>query len=157
LVTGAASHERGTAGFTLLELLVVLGIVALLMTVVPPLLSAAAPGLRAKAAARDVATTLRGARAAAVTRGRPVDVSFDAGVGQYVVSGATSQALPDGFMLAPSDGGRAPASRYTVRFYPDGSSSGFRARLGSPGHYYLVDVGWLTGLVSLSEYPDHGR
>jgi len=46
-------------GFTLLELMVVLAIAAIMMTVVPPLLSSALPGAQLKSAARQLAAGLR--------------------------------------------------------------------------------------------------
>lgn len=158
----ASFGGHGTGGFTLLELLVVLAIMALLMTLVPPVLSKAAPGLRARAAAHELADTLRDARAVAVSHGRPVDVRFDAGEGRYAVAGSTAQALPRGLTLALPVAGDTPlrgtaTPSYILRFYPDGSSSGLQAVLGAPGRYYRVDVGWLTGRVSLAEHTDDGR
>lgn len=162
MVNQVANRADGTPGFTLLELLVVLAIMALLITLVPPVLSKAVPGVRAKAAARDLADTLRDARAAAVTHGRAVDVHFDAEEAQYAVAGSSARALPQGLNLALPAAGNIPLSgtatpNYTLRFYPDGSSSGLHALLGSPGRYYRVDVGWLTGRVSLAEHADNGR
>ena len=154
-----ANRNSRAGGFTLLELLVVVAIAAMLMALVPPVLSKAAPGVRAKVAAREMADTLRDARAVAVIRGRPGDVRFDAGEGEYVVSGSGATALPRGLTLALPGLGHAtaPSPHYTLRFNPDGSSNGLKAVLGSPGRYYSVEVSWLTGRVSLVEYTGDGR
>ena len=54
-------------GFTLLELIVVLAIAAIMMAVVPPVISSALPGAEIKSAARQLAAGLRFARNHALT------------------------------------------------------------------------------------------
>ena len=51
-------HHLGR-GFTLLELLVVLALATLLIALVPPLISAALPGVELKSSARKVAASVR--------------------------------------------------------------------------------------------------
>jgi general secretion pathway protein H len=41
--------------------------------------------------------------------------------------------------------------RGSIRFYPDGSSTGGRITVASGERKYLVDVDWLTGRVSIDE------
>ena len=57
-------------GFTLIELMVVLAVLALILIVAVPNLSTAVPGIEIKGAARDVATGLRWARSQAITGNR---------------------------------------------------------------------------------------
>jgi general secretion pathway protein H len=39
--------------------------------------------------------------------------------------------------------------RGAIAFFPDGSSSGGRIRLGLDGHVRRIDVEWLTGRIAL--------
>ena len=39
----------------------------------------------------------------------------------------------------------------SIRFYPDGSSTGGRITVASGERKYLVDVDWLTGRVSIND------
>jgi general secretion pathway protein H len=41
--------------------------------------------------------------------------------------------------------------RGSIRFYPDGSSTGGRITVASGERKYLVDVDWLTGRVSIGD------
>jgi general secretion pathway protein H len=41
--------------------------------------------------------------------------------------------------------------RGSIRFYPDGSSTGGRITVASGERKYLVDVDWLTGRVSIED------
>ena len=157
----AITRPKG-AGFTLLELLVVLTIAGLLIALVPPVVSSVVPGTKAKVAARDLAATLRNARNLAVSRSTIIDVRFDTEAGSYAVAGAAPESLPRGMALAilGDDGQPRSASVdeeiYTLRFYADGSSNGLRARLGAGNSGYVVTVGWLMGRVGIVEAPSGG-
>jgi general secretion pathway protein H len=41
--------------------------------------------------------------------------------------------------------------RGSIRFYPDGSSTGGRITVSSGERQYLVDVDWLTGRVAIND------
>lgn len=68
---------RTARGFTLLDLLVVIGIVAILTAVGLPLLNTATQRLRFTQAAREVERELQGAKQRAVASNRPVRVRFN--------------------------------------------------------------------------------
>lgn len=116
---------RGTgraAGFTLLELLVVLAILGLGAAALVPALGSGAGGVSSSTAARDLVTALRAARAAALESGHPVRFELAAHRGAAAIEGPTSVTfLPDG---------GATAARFVVR--PGGQT---------------VAVDWLTGAV----------
>ena len=166
MVAVPASFDNAARGFTVLELLVVLAIAALLVALVPPVVSAVVPGARLKVTARELAVDLRDARHQAIARNAVVGVTFRFDPPAYHVDGAPERRAPDGVsFVVVGDGtaqvhaakaGRLDAAReaYTLSFFPDGSSTGATIRvLGDQGGY-TVDVGWLMGRVRYSEALD---
>ena len=157
------------AGFTLLELLVVLAIAGLLASLVPSLISAALPGTKLKIASRDLATVLRNSRSMAVSQGRKVDVFVYFDARKYIDGNGNAHDLPAGveirarddidleaFVAAPHTGS-FPSDRFRIRFHPDGSSSGAAITLRQGRLAYTVEVEWLMGNVALSrslQYAD---
>jgi len=169
LVTTRNNPIFRTAGFTLLELLVVLAIAGMLMALVPAAVSAVVPGTKARVAAFDMASALRDARNLAISQGTPVDVAFDLESASYAIAGSTQTVLPRGMALVIQErSGYVSETRHvarqspfdrekrvTLRFYPDGSSSGLSARLGpESGGGYLVNVDWLLGGASITTATD---
>jgi general secretion pathway protein H len=146
--------DARSGGFTLLELLVVMVIIALLMALVPPLFSGAVPGARLKGAARDLAVELRYARSHAITRNQDMEVRLDLEPPAYAVAGRPPRPLPEGVKMqvvsARRERGLQPAS-HRVQFYPDGSSSGTRITLSGGNRSYRISVDWLTGRIDIAE------
>lgn len=155
--------SRRSAGFTLLELLVVLTIAGLLVALVPPLVSAAVPGTKIKVAARELAITLRDAHNQAISRSTAVEMVFTFDPPRYRIQGGPDHELPGGVRMTllddstgakaitVADLARANVESYSLNFYPDGSSSGTTLSLGNDDIQYQVSVGWLMGRVALSE------
>ena len=146
----SAGSDRRAGGFTLIELMVVLVIAGLLLTVLPPLFSAALPGVQLKGASREVASALRFARDHAITRQQESTVTLDLESREYWVSGRERPfSLPSGlevelFTVRSEQSGEDTGA---IRFFPDGSSTGGRVTLGAGERSYAVDVDWLTGRV----------
>ena len=113
-------------GFSLLELIVVLAIVAAVSAVAAPHLSGAVRAASLTAGARELAASLRAARSEAVVQRR--EVAF-----------------------VPRRDPRLAADAPAIRFFPDGSSSGGRLTLRADGRSAHVEVDWLTGRVSIHE------
>jgi len=84
--TVALTSDRDRAGFTLLEVLVVLVLVSVITAVVAPALGTGAQTLRLQSAARHVAATLRLARAKAIRQQEVYLVSFDRERGQVTLA-----------------------------------------------------------------------
>ena len=169
MVTTRNNPVSKTAGFTLLELLVVLAIAGMLVALVPAAVSAVVPGTKARIAAYDMASTLRDARNLAISQSTPVDVVFDLESASYAIAGSPPTVLPRGMALVIQErsgyvsetrrvAGHSPFDReapVTLRFYPDGSSSGLDVRLGpGDGGGYLVSIDWLFGGASVTRVTD---
>lgn len=77
---------KARQAFTLIEILVVLGIIAIVFTMSLPFFSRFASGQRLKAGAREISSVLQAARSYATTRHRAYYVNFDLEKGEFWVS-----------------------------------------------------------------------
>ncbi len=135
-------------GFTLIELIVVLAVMSLLIAAVPIVMSGGVSGLELKAAARDVANTLRHARGRAIALNDEVVFSIDGESGRYaVVPGARGGVLTEGTEVIV----RPDATAGKIRFFPDGGSTGGWVTISKDQRRYDVRIDWLTGQVTIDD------
>ena len=142
------------SGFTLLEVLVVLMLGAVIYAVVLSTSFGKASAADLKAAARTLASGLRTVQTSAMTTRRDALLTLDVESREFVLSGdPQARKLPDGIELKLYTALTEVSSerRGSIRFYPDGSSTGGRITVASGERKYLVDVDWLTGRVSIGE------
>jgi general secretion pathway protein H len=143
-------------GFTLVELLVVLAIAALLMTAIPPLFSAAFPGIELKAAARRTMATLRLARETAIRTGTDTALVVDVEERRLELPGFKTVFLPHRLRIELNVASREQLDpqRGAIRFFPDGTSTGGVVTLargdGQAQSGFQVGVNWLTGRVRMA-------
>ena len=141
------------SGFTLVELLVALAILALVLAVVPPLLPDVIDSARLRNAQRDLVSGLRYARSQAVNSQQAVTVGINVGTGtMQVLDRRRNLSIPDGVSLTLVTAQQEQVSERegAIRFYPDGSSTGGRVSFRQGDRVSLIDVNWLTGRVSHS-------
>lgn len=136
------NRHRRQAGFTLLEMLVVLVLLGLATALVAPRLSSGGAALDADA--RTLAAALEDARWTAVRTGRPVLLRLD-----LESPGWDGGRLPGTAALhVTGDAALMAGAAAQVRFLPDGSASGADIRLsGRRGGERVIRVDWLTGRV----------
>jgi len=145
-------------GFTMVELLVVMAIAALLLTAVPPLISAAFPGVELKAAARRTAAALRLARESAIRTGADAALVVDVQERTFALTGMRTLSLPSQVHVKLNAASREMLDdrRGAVRFFPDGSSTGgviiLTRDTANGGAGYQVGVNWLTGRVRMAPW-----
>jgi general secretion pathway protein H len=140
-----------TSGFTLLELIVALAIVAALLALVVPILR---PNSNAQlvSSAHTVANALRLSRMRAIASNRPDSFIVDTQLGAYRMENRTHR-FPSGIrvgLYTASETALGP-SVGSIRFFPDGSSTGGGVLLESDQAGYDVLVDWLTGGISIHE------
>ncbi len=144
--------QIGEAGYTLVELLIVLAILGFVALSAPALISKAQPSFAAKTAVARLASDLRAVRNSAIEENSEKTVVFNVVNNSY--DARTRHAvLPSGLSWEFTDAaGRAPSiNPFTVAFYPDGSSSGATITLRFHGRTFRVVDHWLTGKVATDE------
>jgi len=124
------------AGFTLIEMIVVLAVLALAVGLVLTHGPVRSHRLELDAAARQVAGALRLARTRAIAQERPVPVALDAR------GFSLDRAAPVTWAASVS-----PEGNRLVVFTPDGGSSGGRIVLRDGGRAVAIGIDWLTGRV----------
>jgi general secretion pathway protein H len=145
--------SRTEGGFTLLELIVVLALGAVIYAIVlsAPLGRASSADLKA---ARTLASGLRQAQTTAMATRRDALLTLDVESREFITSGEQqARQLPENIELKlyAAQSEVTSERRGSIRFYPDGSSTGGRITVASGERKYLVDVDWLTGRVSIGD------
>jgi general secretion pathway protein H len=139
-------------GFSLMELMVVLAILAVAAAVVAPSVGRTADGVRARAEVGAVAAFLRSAREQAVARQQALEVRADDATHALLVrpAGAEGEAAVQARRaVSPLLRIAAHPPPARVTFFPHGMSSGARFVIAAPGpRAYVITVDALTGRVS---------
>lgn len=147
------NFSRKNAGFTLLELIVVLGIVALGYAAVAVNFSSGNDAMALKAAARDLASGLRFVRSQAMLSHETATLDFNLSENSYTLTGQNKsyniQEDIDVTVSTAKDELHDGVAQ--LRFFPDGSSIGGRITLEKKSHLQEININWLTGHVTLSE------
>jgi general secretion pathway protein H len=137
------------AGFTLMELIVVLAILAALAVLVTPSFSRTVASARLRSAASDVRSTFARARALAVASARERSAVFDLSRGEFGVDNEAVRLLPETIRLGAVLSGEERQERGSVRvrFFPDGSGEEVEIFVtAEDGGTLRVTVDPLTGL-----------
>jgi general secretion pathway protein H len=140
------------AGFTLIEMMCVLAIIALLAGIVLPAIPRATSGPRLEAYALQAASILTADRNAAIRRHAVVATVLDSSA-RTIRSGAGAgrvefpRDVVFDALLARTCNGRAVGA--TIDFLPDGMSCGGAVGLLRGNSGYQIRVNWLTGGVEV--------
>lgn len=137
-------------GFTLIELLVVTVIMVMAYSLAAPLITSGVASTELKASARQLAAGLRKARSEAISRRQETALSLDLQNRRFQLSGdARSYVIPKDIdiKLFTAQSELINGTTGSIRFFPDGGSTGGRITLSVRDRKYGVDVNWLTGQV----------
>lgn len=155
-IRGRTRHPGGRdgseAGFTLLEMVCVMAIVALLAAISLPRLPTATSHQRLEAYAVEVAAMLKADRNAAFVRRGPIETTIDARR-RVVTAGSNGRVvrLPNDIVVEALLPQRCYGRqvRSNVTFFPSGRSCGGVVRLTRFDNGFEVRVNWLTGAVDI--------
>ena len=145
-------NRASERGFTLLEMVCVLALVAMMAAVLLPFIPRQTSRSRLQAYALQAAAMLKEDRNAAIRRGTGVATLVDAG-SRLIRSGATADMIriPDDVRieaLLPRTCNRRE-SLSTISFFASGMSCGGAISLTRLDVGYEVRVNWLTGRVEI--------
>ncbi len=144
-------RARTAAGFTLIEVLVVLVILGLTVALIVSRGPVRSTGFDLRATAGDIAQQLRLARSEAIATDRVTRFTLDLADRRYETNGVAGPLLPAELALAMTTvTGGAPRPLGAITFAPDGSSSGGRVVLVAGANAVAIVVDWLTGRVSVA-------
>jgi general secretion pathway protein H len=148
----ATSCDR-QAGFTLIEMIVVIAIIALALTLIVGYRPPWSGALGVRGAAGALASAFRLARSEAISRDGPVSVVIDVTSHHYRVGEGPERALPPSLKveLLTLSNERHATNAGEIRFNSDGSSTGGRVTIGNGSRTLAVGVDWLNGRVSIGD------
>ena len=148
-------RSETAAGFTLIEMIVVMAILGLMMVLVTVSGTPVSPATHARAAAEGISGALRTARSEAVRGNSSVEVTFDLARRSYRRGAAPAVPLPGDLRLSllTSTDQLVSGAVGHIRFNPDGSSSGGRVTIEGGNRVWWVGIDWLSGRVSIVEKP----
>lgn len=145
---------RFNQGFTLLELIIVLVIMAVGFAYGAPNFARTLESVRFKSAVREVASSLRQVRGIALSQGREAVFFLDVEKHIFRIDRNKPQRLPQAIELTlqTAQSELAGPGQGNIRFFPDGSGTGGRVVLALGKLKKRVDVNWLTGRVTVADH-----
>jgi len=143
----ASAGPQWTPGFTLLELVVTLFVLALATALAMPAIGRGTEGLKARSQATRFSALLRHTREQAITARKPHEVVVDPEGRRVTVKAGrddprTALTFPEAVKIEAN-----PSPALTVRFEPYGGSTGGDFLLTSSRFRYHVTVDAITGRV----------
>ena len=140
-------HEVDARGFTLLELIVALFVIALAVGLVAPVVGRSAETLRGRADVARFSAMLRHARDQAITTRRAHAVVIDPAGHRATIVAAPNEVRQTRTLSADLRVDAKPPEALTVGFEPSGVSTGGDFRLTTGHMRFRVSVDQLTGRV----------
>ncbi len=152
MTSGEKEAGGRDAGFSLLEIMIALAILALAVGVVGVGFARSSAGFRFDSTMQDLALSLREANARALRTGREIAVVIDVNGRRYQLQQDQPVALPDDAGVRVVSGGQVmnAARQPAIIFYPNGGSSGGSITLTQQDRSATVSVDWLTGEVGIA-------
>lgn len=142
---------QGTRGFSLIELMVVVVLIAATTALAASVMTAGLPGQQLRGAARELAAQLRYTRAQAIVTSKPQVFLLNANTREWTAPNRRHGTLPDVVKIVATVARieQPAAGVAAIRFFPEGASTGGRIVLSHDNAAWQLDVGWLVGEVKV--------
>lgn len=146
------TRPSAARGVSLIELLVVVALIVAAAGLAAGAFSRSLPGQQLRASAKEIAGQLRYTRARAMASGRAQVFSLDVKSREWQGPDRHHGVLPEQIkLIATGARNEQPqAEVIAIRFFPDGAATGGRIVLQRETARWQIDVGWLTGEVTLA-------
>jgi len=147
--------RRRSGGFTLIELIAVIVLLAIVLAVSTLSLSKSLASAKVRAASKDLVAALRYTRGQAIVKGKPQVLLFDLDANTYTAPGKGAVKLPKDMVLrlTTAEIEQTGANSGGIRFFADGSSTGGHVSVLMGQREWRINVAWLTGEIALDERP----
>ena len=148
-MTGA----RSSRGFSLIEIVAVIFLIALAIGAVSISFSKSMSGAKIQAATRDMIAALRYTRGQAIVKGKESTFDLDLANNSYQAPGRSAVQLPKNMRLSlyTADQEIISDTSGRIRFFPDGASTGGHISVLMERVEWRINVDWLTGAVTREE------
>ena len=142
-----------SGGFSLIELVAVLVLIALVFSMVTLSFSKSLASAKIQAASRDLVAALRFTRGQAIVKGKSTSLELDVENNRYMTPGRRVVALPPNMRMTmlTADNEVTGANSGRIRFFPDGASTGGHISVFMGKEEWRINVDWLTGAVTREE------
>lgn len=147
---------RRARGFTLIELIAVVVLLAIVLAIASLSLSKSLNSAKVRAASKDLVAALRYTRGQAIVKGKPQVLVLDLDQNSYVAPGKKPVILPKDMVLrlTTAETELTGANSGGIRFFADGSSTGGNVAVLMGQREWRINVAWLTGEIELDEQPE---
>nr|WP_287152197.1 GspH/FimT family pseudopilin [Mesorhizobium sp.] len=151
----ASRRADAAAGFTLVEMLVVLAIMAVIAAIAAPGIAKQYRTKNLGTLTSEITTRLRLSRTLAIATAKPKQIVLDPRAGAIRFDERDTLVLPEDVEMTVTTGQETIAAdrQPTLTFLPDGSASGMDIDLQRKGQTARIEVNWLTGLSTRRKLP----
>ena len=148
--------RRRNAGFSLLEMILVVALIAIASLLAAMAVTGGMQGMQLRSSSKEIASQLRYTRAQAVATGQPQRFVIDPRGHRWQAPNDKRGKIPPALDVEFTGAREAQprAGEGGILFFPDGASTGGRVQLRAKQAVSRIDVAWLTGEVTLSRARD---
>ena len=144
------------AGFSLVEVIVVMLMLALVASVVAINVTRSLKSTKIRAVSRDLVAAMKYTRGQAIAKGEAQRISFNLQERSYQAPGKKVVKIPADMELGlyTADSEIVDDDHASIRFFSDGSSTGGRITLRYKGREWRINVNWLTGEIRVHQLDE---
>lgn len=140
-------------GFTMIEMIVVIVLIGIVASVVAFSFAKSLDSAKVQAASRDLVAALRYTRGQAIIKGEQKVLMLNLEKMTWTAPGKDERELPKDMILRLTTAQQELTSETSggIRFFPDGSSTGGNIAVLLGEREWRINVGWLTGEITLDK------